>query len=77
MSYIDSIIGQLASPQAEPVDEVFHLMACRDCGQLIDLRDLSAVVHHESMGHGRLPPKQSLRLAKISEQLGATLRQRG
>jgi hypothetical protein len=28
-----------------------HLYACRTCGQMVDMRDLSQVLHHEKLGH--------------------------
>jgi hypothetical protein len=32
-----------------------HLYACRTCGQMVDMRDLSQVLRHEKLGHKPLP----------------------
>lgn len=48
-----SEMGRIVGP--EPSDEREHFIACPACGQLIDCRDLGAVLHHEQPGHKPLP----------------------
>jgi hypothetical protein len=38
-----------------PADESDHFYVCEKCGQAVDMRDLHAVIHHESEGHEPLP----------------------
>ena len=35
----------------EPEHEFEHFCACPACGQLVDMRDLGQVFHHEEPGH--------------------------
>ena len=39
----------------EPEDERDHFYACPACGQMVDMRDLGQVFHHEVKGHRPLP----------------------
>jgi hypothetical protein len=39
----------------EPDDESEHFYVCAECGQTVDMRDLHAVIHHESEGHEAMP----------------------
>lgn len=47
------IIGRRQS--GEPEDERDHFYACPACGQMVDMRDLGQVFHHEVKGHRPLP----------------------
>ena len=38
-----------------PEDEAEHFFACPACGQLVDMRRLGDVLHHEREGHKPLP----------------------
>ena len=60
-------IGQRIDGPAAGEDE--HFAACAVCGQAFDMRDLSAVAHHEIEGHERLPEARRLRLSRVSREL--------
>lgn len=60
------------SDQAEHVERV-HFFSCGACKQLIDMRDLDAVFHHEVAGHSPLPRSRECRLATIEDQLRGLL----
>ena len=47
------IIGYRVS--GEPKDERDHFYACKACGQMVDMRDLGQVFHHEKKRHRPLP----------------------
>jgi bifunctional non-homologous end joining protein LigD len=53
--------------------EIGHFYLCKACRQLVDKRDLAAVLHHEEPGHDPLPAEDAERLLRISEQLRAAL----
>lgn len=49
----------------EPVtDEAEHFIACPECGQPIDCRDLAQVFHHNAPGHGPLPETEVMRVMR-------------
>lgn len=50
-----------------------HFVACATCGQAFDMRDLSAIAHHEIVGHAPLPVGRSRRLALVSRDLDQLL----
>lgn len=72
MTTIREIIGQ--DDDGEPVDELDNFCICPSCGQPIDMRDLSAVFHHEDPGHEPLPVEDAMRLLLIGERLRAVLK---
>jgi hypothetical protein len=41
--------------KGEPVPEREHFYICEECGQSVDKRDLGEVLHHEELGHEKLP----------------------
>jgi hypothetical protein len=46
-------------------DLLDHFEPCPACGQMIDLRDLAAVLHHEDAGHEPLPIAEATRLLTL------------
>lgn len=70
---VGSIVGEPVVESPERMSEWDHFMACRACGQLIDLRDLAAVMHHETPGHRPQPLRASIRLLSISHRLRSML----
>lgn len=46
------IVGVALDPVTSEID---HFFLCGHCGQFVDMRDLRAVLHHDSAGHDRLP----------------------
>jgi hypothetical protein len=56
-------------------DVLDNFEACPACGQLIDRRDLAAVVHHGREGHARLPEKEATRLVSLEDRLRVALLQ--
>jgi hypothetical protein len=49
-----TIIGHRVG--GEPPNESDHFYTCSNCGQLVDMRDLGQVFHHETKDHPPLPP---------------------
>ena len=49
--------------------------ACPACGQLIDRRDLAAVVHHGQAGHPPLSEAEATRLVSLEDRLLVALLQ--
>lgn len=45
--------GQL--PDVDLESELEYYIACPDCGQAFDVRDLAEVYHHDEDGHAPLP----------------------
>lgn len=58
----------------DPADEAEHFYPCNACRQLVDMRDLAAVFHHEESNHEPLSAQEADRLVRISIQLRRTLR---
>jgi len=73
---VSSIIGEPVAENPERMCERDHFMACRACGQLIDLRDLAAVMHHEMAEHRPLPRGDFIRLLSVSHRLRSMLHDR-
>lgn len=48
-------------------------MLCGACGQVIDMRDLAAIAHHETDGHEPLPLDTAERLTRIDDALASCL----
>lgn len=44
-----NILGQRVG--GEPATEVEHFYTCEACGQVVDMRNLGEVFHHEEPGH--------------------------
>lgn len=40
----------------EPRAEAEHFYRCPACDQLVDMRKLGDVFHHEATGHAQIPP---------------------
>ena len=59
---------------SEPADELEHFYKCLTCGQLVDMRDLWAVFHHEEPRHEPLPAEDAERVAAATRQLRAALK---
>jgi hypothetical protein len=51
----------------DPFDDQEHFYLCHDCGQPVDMRDLGAVMHHEALGHHRLPAPEAVILIPASD----------
>lgn len=50
-------------------EERKHYFPCGACKQLIDMRDLDAVFHHEVAGHSPMEAEEAERLSEIETQL--------
>lgn len=61
-----------ASPKADVLD---NFEPCPACGQLMDRRDLAAVVHHHQPGHEPLPEPEATRLVSLEDRLRVALLQ--
>ncbi|WMT92642.1 hypothetical protein [Pelagibacterium sp. H642] len=69
-----AIIGS-ARDQAD--DEQSHFYTCPACGQMVDMRDLGAVLHHEDEGHDPLPDPVSTRVADATRMLNRAIASKG
>lgn len=47
-------LNQCLPMYSVPQDEAEHFYACPACGQMVDMRRLGDVLHHEEPGHERL-----------------------
>lgn len=57
-----SLIGEREA--GEPADEAKHFFLCKARQQLVDMRDLAVVFHHEDLGHEPLPAEDAERMLR-------------
>lgn len=66
----------VGTPEAGPKGDVLdNLEPCPACRQLIDRRDLAAVMHHHKAGHGPLAEPEATRLLSLEDRLRVALLQ--
>ena len=66
-------VGHMAIAGAR--DVLDHFERCAACGQLVDGRDIAAVLHHDAPDHARLAEPDATRLVSLEDRLRVALLQ--